>query len=229
MENPTAIKLEYNYKKDEVIRYKAFISSEQTIVEHERSTAHNFSVDTIMSARTIDILPDDIYALQYTIESGTITKEQSVMPLPNAGEKFIMEIMKNGEVMRTSLNFPFTQPAFPDGPLAIGYTWEDSSEISFPFEDKSLAAPYLSFTYTYTLKELSTLAGQECAIITVTCPETRVNVKENYEMDVSGSGKIYFAHREGKLIGSYIKNTYFIHSPDIEISSKISTKVELMP
>jgi hypothetical protein len=229
MQTPGKIRLEYNYEKDEVMRYKVFINSEQTIVENENSTAHNFSVETVISATAFAILPDDTYAIQYIIESGAITREDTRVRMPNVGQSYIIEMMKNGEIMRSSLNLPFTQPAFPDGPIALGYSWEDVNEISFPFKDESLTAPFVSLTYTYKLKELSSLAGQQCALITVTCPDTRITVKENHTMDISGSGKIYFAHQEGKLLGSYIKNSHFINSPETEISSKISTKVELAP
>jgi hypothetical protein len=226
---PGAVRLEYSYEKDETIRYRILITSEQTIVENGNSTAHNFQVESVMSATAFEIMGDDTYAIQYIIESGSITREEKTTRLPNVGQSFIMEMMKNGEVMRSSLNLPFTQPAFPDRAIEPGYSWEDVSDITFPFKDKSLHSPLLSLTYKYTLKELSTMAGQECAMLTVVCPETRITVKEDHDMDISGSGKIYFAHREGKLVGSYIKNTQLINTPGTVISGKISTKVELVP
>jgi hypothetical protein len=228
MAAPGAVRLEYNYEKNEKVRYKISISSEQSITDNDTMTPNNFTVEMLMSGTAFEVLPDDTYAIQYIVESGSMMQGDKKTRLPNLGQFFIMEISKSGEVMNTSFNLPFTQPAFPDRSLSVGSSWEDVTEISFPFKDKNLKVPYVSLTYTYTLKELSSLAGQECAVITVTCPETTIQVKDDYELSMSGSGKIYFAHHEGKLLGSYIKNTQLITTQGTEISTKLNTKVELV-
>jgi hypothetical protein len=228
MEVPQTVRLEYRMEKGDLLKYKINVLSEQSIIENEETTAHAFSLDMIVAGTVVDRPDRDVYRLRYVCESGTIDHGGATSILPGIGESFMVDMCRNGEIIGSSPAIPFSQPAFPEGDLAPGFSWTGTSVISYPFKNETAGMPKLSLTYTYVLKELSSLVGQQCAIITVTCPESQIRVMEHYEQNISGSGKIYFAYREGRLLGSYIKDNHLITSPDTQISSKVSIKVELM-
>jgi hypothetical protein len=217
------IKLEYKMDKGEILDYKSTVHSEQEIIEKEQSNSQSSDLEMLMSQEAKDIDLDGTILVQVNIKKGVLRMDGKEDELPNVGQSIAMRMKKNGEIVQSSVDFPFTQPPFPEKIIKQGDTWTSQSRVEIP----GRAEPVF-LTYHYSLWGTKTLTGYECAEIKVSCPETEVDIQEGMKQKISAIGTTYFAPKEGRLIRSEVETATKITAEGMELKNSINVVVELV-
>lgn len=225
------IVLAYDMKPGEKLRYKTEVFSEQTVQE-EGQPAQGFSskMDMTMVQEGKAVLPDGSMEVDVTIVDGTIEREGQTAQIPTVGQTITIVMKRSGEIVRTSVNFPFSQPAFPEKQLKVSDSWTGDSQMDIPlFDDEGnqTGTKKADLTYHYTLSGLEQSRGYEVAVINVKCPETRFDLTEDTAQTITASGVTHFSHKSGRLVKSQVSTNTEIKAPSAVVGTKIKVIVEL--
>lgn len=225
------IKLAYNMQPGEKLRYKTEVISEQS-VEEEGQPAQGFSstMEMVMLQEAKAVHPDGSIEVEVTIEDGSIHREGQSTKLPTVGQKITIVMKKSGEIVRTSVNFPFSQPAFPDRDLKVNESWTGTSQMDIPLYDdegNQTGTKKADLTYNYVLSGFEQTKGYEVAVITVSCPATSFDLQESIEQTISANGVTQFSHKRGRLVRSQVSTDTRITAPGTVVGTKIKVVVEL--
>lgn len=214
------VKLEYKLKKNEALIYNSTIQTKNEFIQGENKQTQDSIAEMAMEQLTKGVTPDGIATVDVTIKSGSLKINDKTEDLPNVGQVITMDMRKNGDIIKTSIQVPFTQPTLPEKNIAQGESWTGESKITLP----ERAEPVI-IKYNYTLKEFQNVSGYECAVISLESPETKIKLNENIIQTLSAKGATYFAHKEGRLIKSEVITNAIISAPDLSI--KTTSKINL--
>lgn len=217
-----AVMLEYKMKKGETLTYKTTVHSEQEIKTDEQAGSTSSDVEMKMVQKCTDVGPDGTMTVDVTIQSGSIKREGEEEELPNVGQTITLKMKKNGEIVHTSVDLPFEQPAFPTKPVKKGDSWVGESKISIPGKPDMV-----SLDYNYSLWDFTKILGYDTAEIKVACKETKIPIQEGIDQTLSAEGTTYFAHKEGRLVKSEVATKTVITAQDGSVDTKIRVTVEL--
>lgn len=217
------VKLEYKMEKGETLEYKSTVHSEQEILEKAETSRQTSDLEMLLSQEAKDIDIDGTIIVQVNIKKGVLRMEGKEDELPNVGQSIAMRMKKNGEIVQSSVDFPFTQPPFPEKVIKQGDTWTSQSRVDIP----GRAEPVF-LTYHYSLWGIKTINGYECAEIKVSCPETEVLIQEGMKQKISAIGTTYFAYASGRLIRSEVETSTEIKAEGMQLKNSIAVLVELV-
>lgn len=225
------IVLAYDMKPGEKLRYKTEVFSEQSVQE-DGQPAQGFSskMDMTMVQEGKKVNPDGSMEVDVTIVDGTIEREGQTAQIPTVGQTITIVMKRSGEIVRTSVNFPFSQPAFPEKQLKVNDTWTGDSQMDIPlFDDEGnqTGTKKADLTYHYSLGGIEQSRGYEVAVINVKCPETRFDLTEDTAQTITASGVTHFSHKSGRLVKSQVSTTTEIKAPSAVVGTKIKVIVEL--
>lgn len=225
------ITLAYAMQPGEKLRYKTEVTSEQS-VQQEGQEAQGFSstMEMVMLQEGKAVNPDGSMEVEVTIEDGTIYKGGQSEKLPTIGTKITIVMKKSGEIVRTSVDFPFSQPAFPDKQLKVNDSWTGDSQMDIPLYDddgNQTGIKKADLKYHYTLSGVEQAKGYETAVINVSCPETRFDLQESIQQSITATGVTYFGHKQGRLVKSQVSTKTEITAPGTTVGTKIKVVVEL--
>lgn len=226
------IVLAYDMKPGEKLRYKTEVFSEQSVQE-EGEPAQGFSskMDMTMVQEGKKVNPDGSMEVDVTIVDGTIEREGQTAQIPTVGQTITIVMKRSGEIVRTSVNFPFSQPAFPEKQLKLNDSWTGDSQMDIPlFDDdgNQTGTKKADLTYHYTLGGIEQSRGYEVAVINVSCPETRFDLTEDTSQSITATGVTHFSHKSGRLIKSQVSTNTEIKAPTATVGTKIKVIVELL-
>jgi len=225
------IKLAYAMQPGEKLRYKTEVISEQS-VQQEGQEPQGFSstMDMVMVQEGKAVNPDGSMEVEVTIEDGSINKGGQSEKLPTIGTKITIVMKQSGEIVRTSVDFPFSQPAFPEKALKLNDSWTGDSQMDIPLyndEGQQTGSKKADLTYHYTLAGLEQTKGYDTAVINVSCPETRFDLQEEIQQSITATGVTYFGHKTGRLVKSQVSTKTEITAPGTIVGTKIKVIVEL--
>jgi hypothetical protein len=226
------ITLAYAMQPGEKLRYKTEVISEQS-VQQEGQDPQGFSstMEMVMVQEGKGVSPNGDMEVEVTIEDGHINKGGGqTEKLPTIGTKITIVMKKSGEIVRTSVDFPFSQPAFPEKQLKVGDTWTGDSQMDIPLyndEGQQTGTKKADLTYHYTLSGLEQTKGYDTAVINVSCPETRFDLQEEIQQSITATGVTYFGHKTGRLVKSQVSTKTEITAPGTIVGTKIKVVVEL--
>lgn len=218
-----AIMLEYKMKKGEVLTYNTTVHSNQEIKTEEQSGSTTSDVEMQMIQKCTDVAPDGTMTVDVTIQSGKLKRDGQEEELPNVGQTITIKMKKSGEIIHTSVDLPFEQPAFPSNGVKKGDTWIGKSKISIPGKSEMV-----TLNYNYSLWDFSKALGYDCAEIKVTCPETNIPIQEGIEQTLTANGTTLFAHKDGRLVKSEVETQTNITAQDGSVFTSIKVVVELV-
>lgn len=226
------ITLAYSMQPGESLRYKTEVDSEQTIQEEGKSPQTGQStLEMTMLQEVKSVNPDGSMEVDVVIESGSIKKDGQVAPLPTVGQRITIVMKKSGEIVRTSVNFPFSQPAFPTEPVKLNEPWKGESKMDIPLYDDNgnqTGSKSVTLDYRYTLSGFEHQLGYETAVINVSCPETKIDLQEGVVQTIRAKGVTNFGHKKGRLVRSQVATTTEITAPGTKVGTKIKVNVELV-
>ncbi len=225
------ITLEYKMSPGEVLKYRTRVDSDQSLREEGQPEQSNRSVLEMTMEQKVTEVKGDLSTVEVTIQDGKIHREGEVADLPAAGQTIGITMKRNGDIVKTSVDFPFSQPAFPERTLRVGEKWTGDSKMDIPrmdAEGNQTGSKQVSLTYHYTLAGFERIAGYDVAIIQVECPKTSIEIDANVVQSIVATGKTCFAHREGRLIRSNVETNTRITAPGAEVSTHIKVSVDLV-
>lgn len=225
------ITLEYKMTPGEVLRYRTQVDSEQGLKEEGQAEQVNRSVlEMTMEQRVLEVRGAES-TVEVTIQEGRIRRDDQAMDLPSVGQKIGITMKKNGDIVRTTVDFPFSQPAFPERTLRIGDKWTGDSKMDIPLTDaegNQTGSKAVTLTYHYTLTGRERVGAYDAAVIQVECPKTSIEIQPGVEQSIVAKGKTLFAHREGRLVRSNVETVTKITAPGAEVRTHIQVAVDLM-
>ena len=226
------ITLAYKMQAGENLRYKTEVTSEQS-VQQEGQPAQGFSstMEMTMLQRCKQVNPDGSMEVEVVIEGGKINKGGETEELPTKGKTITIVMKSTGEIVRTSENFPFSQPAFPEKQLKASDSWTGDSQMEIPLYNdagEQTGTKQADLTYHYTLSGVEQTKGYETAVINVSCPETRFDLQEEIQQSITATGITYFGHKNGRLVKSQVATKTEITAPGTVVGTKIKVVVELL-
>ncbi|MCE7870344.1 hypothetical protein DYH09_08205 [bacterium CPR1] len=226
------ITLEYKMLEGETLRYKTEVISEQTIKEDGKPPESGRSVlEMTMIQAVKGVSPDGLMTVDVTIQEGTISKDNQTAPLPSVGQTIQIVMKKNGDIVRTSVEFPFSQPAFPENQLKVNDNWTGESKMEIPLYDNDgnpAGKKDVTLHYTYTLGGFEHVSGYDTAVIKVSCPSTTIQLQEGVEQKINATGTTNFGYRQGRLVASKVETSTEITAPGTTVSTRIRVNVVLL-
>ncbi|HXE71972.1 MAG TPA: hypothetical protein VNO81_04865 [Candidatus Nitrosotenuis sp.] len=224
------ITLEYKMSPGENLRYRTVVESAQRIREEGSPDMYTRRVLEMGMRQAVKEVSGGLMTVDVIIESGEIREEGQSMQLPTVGSVITITMKKTGEITKSSVDFPFSQPAFPERSLKVNDSWTGQSHMEIPLTDPEgnvIGKKPVTLNYHYTLAGFERVAGYECAVIKVSCPKTVIPVQEGIEQQITASGATYFAHREGRLIKSNVDTETRISAPGADVKTQVKVAVEL--
>lgn len=226
------VTLAYRMTEGEALRYKTEVVSLQTIKEDGKPTQQGQSLLEMTMLQTVKgVSPDGQMTVDVTIEKGTIKRDNEVVPLPSVGQTITIVMKKNGEIVRTSVDFPFSQPAFPDKAIKLRDTWTGDSNMDIPLYDNDgnqTGTKSVTLKYGYTLGGFEHLLGYETSQVNVSCPTTTITLQEGVEQKITAKGVTNFGHKQGRLVRSKVETETEITAPGTSVGTNIKVNVELI-
>jgi hypothetical protein len=227
-----AITLAYQMSVGEALRYKTEVLSTQSIKEDGQAPQTAQSQLEITMLQTVKgVSPDGQMTVDVTIEKGTMQRDGQVMTLPTVGQTITIVMKKSGEIVRTSVDFPFSQPAFPERSVKLKDSWTGDSKMDIPLYDNDgnqTGSKQVTLTYNYTLNGFEHVLGYETAAIHVNCPTETIALQENVEQKITAKGVTNFGHKQGRLVRSRVETETEITAPGASVSTAIRVTVELI-
>lgn len=217
-----AVMLEYKMSKGETLTYKTTVHSDQKIKTEDQSGSTTSDVEMIMVQKCTEVANDGTMTVDVTIQSGKLSRDGEAEELPNVGQTITLKMKRNGEIIHTSVDLPFEQPAFPANSVKKGDTWVGKSKITIPGK-----SDMVTLSYNYSLWDFTKALGYECAEIKVACPETKIPIGEGIEQVLTAQGTTHFAHKEGRLVKSEVETRTKITAQDGSVDTSIKVVVEL--
>ena len=229
-----AVSLEYKMKQGEALQYKTTVESNQSLTEGSQSASGSSVMEMVMAQKATNVAADGTMDVDVTISSVSLQRDGESVPFDAGqdptGKTVSMKMKKNGDVVQTSMELPFSQPPFPSRPLKKGETWTGDSKIPVPVtndDGQVVGHREVTLRYHYSLWDFTRVGGYECAEIRVSCPESSIPLQDKVEQRISATGTTYFAHREGRLVRSEVETDSSINAPDVSIRNHIKVRVEL--
>ena len=225
------IVLAYSMKPGEKLTYKTEVFSEQSVQEEggaPQSFASKMEMTMLQEGKKVN--PDGSMEVDVTIVSGSIEKEGETAQIPTVGQVITIVMRPSGEIVRTSVNFPFSQPSFPEKQLKVSDNWTGDSQMDIPlFDDEGnqTGTKKADLTYHYTLGGVEQSRGYEVAVINVSCPQTSFDLTEDTTQTITATGTTYFSHKAGRLVKSQVATVTEIKAPTATVGTKIKVIVEL--
>lgn len=227
-----SITLAYRGSVGEALRYKTEVISLQTMKEEGKPAQQAQSVLEMTMLQAIKgVSPEGEMTVDVTIEEGVMKRDNEVMPLPSKGQTITIVMKKSGEIVRTSVDFPFQQPAFPEKGLKLKDTWTGDSNMDIPLYDNDgnqTGTKQVTLKYGYTLSGFEHLLGYDSAVINVSCPTTTVPLQEGVEQKITAKGVTNFGHKQGRLVRSKVETETEITAPGTTVGTNIRVTVELV-
>ncbi len=225
------ITLEYKMSPGEVLKYRTQVDSEQSLKEEGQSEQANRSVLEMTMEQKVQEVSGGLSTVDVTIQDGRILRDGETMELPAVGQTIGITMKRNGDIVKTTVDFPFSQPAFPDRTLKVGEKWTGDSKMDIPLMDgegNPTGSKSVTLTYHYTLAGFDRVAGYDVAIIQVECPKTSIEIQPEVVQSIVATGRTCFAHREGRLIKSNVETRTQITAPGAEVRTHIKVAVDLV-
>ena len=223
--NSTA--LEYKMSPGELLRYRSTVSSQQTIKEEGQEPQKMGSSLEIVMGQAVRAVHNGVADIDVTIESGSITHDQDELPLDTVGQKISMQMKRNGDVVSTSVDFPFSQPSFPERPLKPGDTWNNTNKMNVPIGENG-ETKSVDLVYKYTLTKFDHINGYDVAVINITCPPVTIDLQPDARQTIQAEGCTNFAHAQGRLVSSTVHTHTEVDVPETSITTDIRVSVELL-
>ncbi len=247
----TGLILEYRISSGDAMSYRFTSSSIQTM-EIQGQPVPVESVETLLFSVEPKGVKDDDHALGITIEDLTVTVSSPRGELEAdtenvVGESFDMTLSKLGaegglpdpDVLQYMIGsegpksvitgFSVIFPDLPEGPITIGDTWPTTVEISEQSDEGDVV---ITVAAVNTLEGFETVDGFECARIaavltgTIEGGGTQQGAEWTMQSDMDGSGKWYFAYKEGILVSDVTEGTadgnIVVQAPNGEMTIPVS-------
>jgi hypothetical protein len=247
----TGLILEYRMSSGDAMSYSFTSSSIQTM-EIQGQPVPVESVETLLFSVEPKGVKDGDHALGITIEdlSVTLSSPQGEIEADTenvVGESFDMTLSKLGtegglpdpDVLQYMIGsegpksvitgFGVIFPDLPEGPITIGDTWPTTVEIS---EQSDKGDVVITVAAINTLEGFETVDGFECARIaavltgTIEGGGTQQGAEWTMQSDMDGSGKWYFAYKEGILVSDVTEGTadgnIVVQAPNGEMTIPVS-------
>ena len=120
-----AINLEYKMKQGETLRYKTTVQSQQTLQEGSQSATGSSLMEMGDDAESHPTSArKGTMGVDVTIETVNLKRDGEAVQFDQGqdptGKTVSMKMKKNGEVVQTSMDLPFSQPPFPLPPHQEG-------------------------------------------------------------------------------------------------------------
>ena len=221
-----SIVLEYNLTPGELLKYKSTVITKQGIQGKEEGPGVIASTLEIIMDQKIVEVNNGVAKVEVTITDGSIKRGADVLPLEAVGQKLTMNMRRNGDIESTSVNFPFSQPAFPSQPMLPGHSWETVNPISIPLNQNG-AVKKVNLVYKHTLARLDRKSGYDVAVIDISCPAVDMELQENVRQTITAEGNTYFSHTKGRLVSSSVHTHTEVTAPETTVSTDITVGVEL--
>ncbi|MDO5295612.1 MAG: hypothetical protein Q4F00_03070 [bacterium] len=221
-----SIVLEYNLTPGEVLQYKSTVTTKQVIQEKDEAPEVIESVLEISMDQKIVEVNNGVAKVEVTITDGSIKRGSDVLPLDSVGQKLTMNMRRNGDIESTSVNFPFSQPAFPSKNLMPNDSWETVNPISIPLNQNG-AVKKVNLIYKHTLSRLDHKNGYDVAVIDIACPTVDMELQDEVRQTITAEGSTYFAHTKGRLVSSKVHTHTEVTAPETTVSTDITVGVEL--
>lgn len=220
------VTLEYKMTSGETLTYQSIVNSSQSLQEDDQVERQTDSVLEMVMDQHVKDVKDGIASIDVTIKDGHMKRDHESMPLPSVGQTINISMKRNGDIVKTSVGFPFSQPAFPSHQLKVGDFWTADNPMEIPIGDDGQNKSIV-LTYKYTLAKFDRLKGYDVAVVEVSCPPTNVDIDENIKQTIEANGHTMFAHREGRLVASEVNTHTKIVAPGATIDTKIQVLVNL--
>lgn len=227
-----SITLAYAMQPGEKLKYRTEVVSEQSVQQEgqePQGVSSTMEMTMLQEAKAVN--PDGSIEVDVTIQDGKINQGGESKPLPSVGTKITIVMKKSGEIVRTSVDFPFSQPAFPEKQLKINDSWSSPSQMDIPLyndDGQQTGVKKADLTYHYTLAATEQVKGYDTAVINVSCPETRFDLQEEIQQSITATGVTYFGHKQGRLVKSQVSTKTEITAPGTIVGTKIKVLVELI-
>lgn len=227
-----SITLAYAMQPGEKLKYRTEVVSEQSVQQEgqePQGVSSTMEMTMLQEAKAVN--PDGSIEVDVTIQDGKINQGGESKPLPSVGTKITIVMKKSGEIVRTSVDFPFSQPAFPEKQLKINDSWSSPSQMDIPLyndDGQQTGVKKADLTYHYTLAATEQVKGYDTAVINVSCPETRFDLQEEIQQSITATGVTYFGHKQGRLVKSQVSTKTEITAPGTIVGTKIKVVVELI-
>ncbi len=231
MLNNQEIKLTYKVRKGETLNYLTVVNSVQQVEEEgQPPQGVSSTIEMSLEQAAVMVHADESADIEVFIASGTVKQGDEVESLPSVGQKMSMTMAPSGKILKSSVDSPLSQPAFPDKTLTIGESWATEAPMDIPvFDDEGNAVGQksISLTYKYTLKGVEALEGRKVAVVDVSCEKTTVEIQEGMTQSIEAKGTTYFDHENGLLARSEIKTTTIIEAEGAKVTTDVEVVVKL--
>ena len=137
MSQNDSVVIAYSLTPGELLQYRSTVATKQVIVENDEAPQVIESFLEIMMDQKITEVSNGVAKVEVTITDGSIRRGTDVLPLESVGQKLTMNMKRNGDIESTSVNFPFSQPAFPK---AAAISSSDGTEGLSPSISQSLVS-----------------------------------------------------------------------------------------
>jgi hypothetical protein len=184
----------------------------------------------VMMQKCNEVTGDGTLGVDVIIESGFLESEGQKEELPDKGKTISMKMKKNGEIVSTNVDLPFSQPPFPGKEIKKKEKWTGESKVQIPTEPQPKT---VTLTYNYILWDFTKVDGHDCVEIKVSCPECTIELgKDDQGKEItqvlSATGTTYFAYKEGMLIKSEVETKTDITATNAAVKTHIKVKVDLV-
>ncbi|MCK5597831.1 MAG: hypothetical protein KAJ04_10310 [Candidatus Eisenbacteria sp.] len=247
----TGLILEYRMSSGDAMSYSFTSSSIQTM-EIQGQPVPVESVETLLFSVEPKGVKDGGHALGITIEdlSVTVSSPRGELEADTenvVGESFDMTLSKLGaegglpdpDVLQYMIGsegpksvitgFSVIFPDLPEGPITVGDTWPTTVEISEQSDEGDVV---ITVAAVNTLEGFETIGSFECAKIaavltgTIEGSGTQQGAEWTMQSDMDGSGKWYFAYKEGILVSDVTEGTadgnIVVQAPNGEMTIPVS-------
>jgi hypothetical protein len=220
--------LEYMPKTGETLRYDINVTSEQVVTEKGTSTEQAFIVHMILAQKVTEVEGKEHFTSEYLMEWGEMMQDGVSLPLPGVGEWYTMKMKMNGEVIDSTIDLPYSSPAFPEIEIHQGYHWSQKSPLTLPPGITPGDGKEPTLDYDYEIEGFEEKLGYRCTAIAVKCPEKTYTFEPDVEQTTSGEGRVFFAHSEGKLVSFHNSTISEISTQALTMSLTAKTSMELL-
>lgn len=227
MSQNDSVVIAYSLTPGELLQYRSTVATKQVIVENDEAPQVIESFLEIMMDQKITEVSNGVAKVEVTITDGSIRRGTDVLPLESVGQKLTMNMKRNGDIESTSVNFPFSQPAFPSQPLKPSDSWQTVNPISIPLNQNG-AVKQVNLVYKHTFSRLDRKNGYDVAVIDISCPSVEMDLQEDVKQTITAEGCTYFAHTQGRLVGSSVHTHTEVKAPGAQVSTDITVGVELV-
>ncbi len=192
------------------------------------TTRHSLVVHMILAQTITGVEERKHFTSEYLMESGETKQESLSLPLPSVGDTYTVKMKMSGEVIDSTLDLPYSSPAFPEKELHLGDRWSQKSPLTIPPGITPKDGEELVLEYDYEIEGFEEKLGHRCTSIAVTCPEKTYTFEPDVEQTTSGEGLVFFAHGDGKLVSFHNTTVSEITAQGITTNFTVRTSMDLL-